>query len=321
MPCARCSTCAHSREEGKGRTGVESDTARTRRRAPEGATRMSGYGPRPRVTDREALDLDSDASLVDEARGLVPPDVLESWKQLTGKLARLRRLAQQVEKAAQRWDVRQLRQRLPELSAATAETTVEVRSAEAALAEWSPAQSAQSVAAYAEDLARTAVQLKLSLSGEFPEYEAFPLAVRVDLAAEHVAIGRRRVSGLEPSALLREVQRSHQALHRSSFNARRFMQSLASAHELLKKSGAAKGNAVPLSDIYDLLTLRSGSSAYTRQEFAFDIYRLRRESDLLYGRYQISFQHARRGGIPVPNAQGGVELFGALELWEVEGSD
>lgn len=263
--------------------------------------------------------VDAELDIAHEQAALVPANLISSWRTLAKTLARMRRLSQQVVRASERWDLRQIRQRLPELQAAVAEVSSSVRDAEELLADWSATASVEGVASYAASFERAARQLRLPLSGEFPEYEVFPLTVRLDLAGEQATIGRRKTSTLEPSALVREVQRQHQAVHSSSFNGRRFIQSLVMAHELLKASGKAKGRAVQLSEIYRLFTLRTGNAGYSKQEFAFDIYRLRRESDLLYEGQRLSFEHAKSGGIPVPNAQGGVEMFGTLEVWEVAG--
>ncbi|MDA8344172.1 MAG: hypothetical protein M0Z66_01680 [Thermaerobacter sp.] len=258
---------------------------------------------------------------LDKQTALVPVDMQETWKTLGRALAKERRLSQQVMKASERWDLRQLRQRLPELEAAAAEVAASAQNAERLLADWSAAASSDGVSSYAVALEQAVRQSRLPLNGEFPEYEVFPLALRLDLSGEQATIGRRKTSTLEPSALAREVQRLYQALHSSSFNARRFIEALVESHELLKASGKAKGRAVQLSQIYGLLTLRTGSAGYTKQEFAFDIYRLRRESDLVHAGKRLAFQHAKNGGTAVPNAQGGVDMFGTLEVWEVEGSE
>ena len=284
--------------------------------------------PRPETaaaqTDRlfrEEQALAGERTLLDNPTALVPDEVVESWKRLIGSVAKFRRLSQQVEKATQRWDFRLLRQRVPEVALAAADVEAAARSAEAALATWNTTDASSAVSGYAEEIERAAAQLRLPLQGEFPDYEAFPLKVTVDLLNEQVTISRRKTTTLEPTALMREVQARHQALHRSSFNARRFMHALVEAYDLLKEAGRAKLMDVSLLAIYDMLTLRSGTGDYTKAEFAFDIYRLRRESDMLYDGRQLSFLNGRKGNIPVPSAKGGVDLLGILRLVEVAGSD
>ncbi len=250
---------------------------------------------------------------------LLPDDVLDSWKKLDSAVARFRRLSQQVTKAAGRWDLRLLRQRLPETIQLAAEVTAAAEAADAALAAWSAGSAPSAIASYAAELKRAAAQLRLPLQGDFPDYEVFPLKVSLDLQGEQAAIGRRRTTTLEPLALMREVQARHQALHRSSFNANRFMKALTSAHDLLHEAGRAKGMDVSLGAIYEVLTMRSGTGDYTKNEFAFDIYRLRRESNMVYNHKQLSFLNGRSGNFAVPNSKGGSDPLGILRLAEVEG--
>ena len=280
------------------------------------------FGPHgPGLHEAEVPFIATEFEVTETAEALVPTQLLDSWRSLDKTLAKVRKLSQQVSKATEQWDIRQLRQRLPELGSAIADASSVVLSAQEQLELWSPTSSTEAVAAYAAALERAARQLKLPLSGEFPEYEVFPLTVRLDLAGESATVARRKTTVLEPSALLRHVQRQHQAVHSSAFNANRFMQSLVAAHTLLKDSGKAKGHGVLLTEIYRLLTIRTGSAGYSKQEFAFDIFRLRRESDLVYEGQRLTFMHPKSGGIPVPNSQGGVEMFGTLELWGVTASE
>jgi hypothetical protein len=260
-----------------------------------------------------------EALLQEDTRMLLPDDVLDSWKKLDSAVARFRRLSQQVTKAAGRWDLRLLRQRLPETIQLAAEVTAAAEAADAALAAWSAGSAPSAIASYAAELKRAAAQLRLPLQGDFPDYEVFPLKVSLDLQGEQAAIGRRRTTTLEPLALMREVQARHQALHRSSFNANRFMKALTSAHDLLHEAGRAKGMDVSLGAIYEVLTMRSGTGDYTKNEFAFDIYRLRRESNMVYDHKQLSFLNGRGGNFAVPNSKGGTDPLGILRLAEVEG--
>lgn len=284
-----------------------------------GARALARREHRPKEWEAERLDVE--AVRDDEQSALMPQEIVDSWKELSSKLARLRRVAQQVDKASGRWDLRQLRQRLPELSQAAADAAGSAREADLLLSAWTTPEAGAAIAAYAAEIERAARQARLPLTGDFPEYEAFPLTIRVDLPGEQVLVGRRRLGTLEPAALVRELQRQFQAVHSSSFNARRFMQSLVRSYDLLIGSGSAKGRGVQLLDIYGVLTLRTGTAGYSRQEFAFDIFRLRRESDLTFEGRRLAFMNARRGGIPVPSAQGKVEMFGTLEVREVEGLD
>jgi len=257
--------------------------------------------------------------LQENAGTLLPQDVLDSWKKLDTSAARFRRLSAQVSKAAGRWDLRLLRQRLAELAGLAEDAKAAAEAADAALAAWSAESLSSTVAAYAADLERAAAQLRLPLQGVFPDYEVFPLKLSLDLPGEQATISRRKTTTLEPLSLMREVQARHQALHRSTFNAKRFMKALTAAHRLQSDAGRAIGMDVSLTAIYEVLTMRTGPGDYTKSEFAFDIYRLRRESDMVYDHKQLSFLNGRSGNIPVPNAKGGTDALGILRLAEVEG--
>ena len=75
------------------------------------------------------------------------------------------------------------------------------------------------------------------------------------------------------------------------------------------------GAPVPLVAIYRLLSARTGTAGYTLPEFAFDIYRLRRSSELVVKDRTLEFTHGKTGTtIAVPRSQGGAELFTALVM-------
>ncbi len=256
--------------------------------------------------------------LEDELKTLLPDAIQESWREFAGQAAKLQRLSRQIAKAAERWDLRFLRQRLPEAAQLAGTVAAAADRADARLRDWRAADSAAGVQAYAEAIEQAAQQMRLPLQGSFPDYEVFPLKLSLDLSAEQATVSRRRTSTLEPRALMAEVQARHQALHRSSFNQERFMKALTSAHALLREAGRAKNMDVPLLGIYGVLTMRSGTADYTKSEFAFDIYRLRRESNMVYDHHQLSFLNARSGNLPVPNAKGGTDALGLLRLVKVE---
>ncbi len=153
----------------------------------------------------------------------------------------------------------------------------------------------------------------VEFEGAFPEYEVFPLTVRVNPDAETVRIGRKVVAMLAPRALARAVQAELRRLQRSSFQAERFLKALALCYDAL--SGGESGATVPLVNVYRLLSARTGAAGYTRQEFAFDIYRLRRQSELVVDERTVEFVHGKKGPkIVVPRAQGGAEEFTAMRI-------
>lgn len=171
---------------------------------------------------------------------------------------------------------------------------------------------------YAERLESEFRHLNLEFDGQFPEYELFPLTVRVQPEHETVRIGRKTVQTLDPHAVARLVQTEQRRLHRSSFNADRFLRALSLCYDALSRGQL--GTTVALIEVYRLLSARTGAAGYTRQEFAFDIYRVRRQSELVVDGRKVEFVHGKKGArISVPRSQGGVEEFTGLVMTQVFG--
>lgn len=234
--------------------------------------------------------------------------------QQTGKL---RRQLAQIDKCIKAWDLKQLRQRLPEVKAALAEAGESASRLDTSLGAFEPSVQGSGLDDYTARLAEATRQAKVTLTGEFPEFEAFPLRIHLDLGQEQVIIGRKRTTALEPRQLARSIAEAQNRLHSSSFNARRFMQALLTYYDLLAQADRTTGRQARLIDIYSLMSARTGGGGYSRLEFAFDIYRLRRESDMVQDGRRLSFGNTRQGNFSVPNGRGGVDLLGSLEVVEV----
>lgn len=250
--------------------------------------------------------------------GAVVPEAFETaMEELSRRLSEVRGSVARVLRAREGHEVAALRARVPALATVLADASSAV-SAAAGVLEATPAGGAVGPG-YAPALEAEFRRAGLEFEGAFPEYEIFPVAVRVGLEAEVVRIGRKAVQTLDPRAVAKAVQAEHRRLHRSSFNAERFLRALTLCYDAL--SGGEAGAAVLLLDVYKLLSARTGSAGYTRQEFAFDIYRLRRQSDMVVDGKRVEFVHGKKGGarIAVPRAQGGVEEFTALVMTRVFG--
>lgn len=150
---------------------------------------------------------------------------------------------------------------------------------------------------------------------EFPLYRVFPFEVRVDLADQSAWVKNRLTHVVRPALLARLVERERAKLYAERFNHRQFMKALATVYPLLQGSG---GFGVALKDAYKLLSARTGPSGYTVEQFAFDLYRLRYQSDMVYEGKRFVFNPSRsaRGAIPVPHPNGGVENLGSFEIME-----
>ncbi len=247
-----------------------------------------------------------------ETTAEAPADGLEAaLAQLQDQLKALRDAAGRVMRAHDGRDLTALRARVPALPEILEATRRAVDDAQAALTA-TPAGTALG-SDYPERLEAEFGRLGVPFEGAFPEYQVFPFTVRVNVEGESVRIGRRTLSTLAPAAVALAVQKEHRRLHGSSFNATRFLEALSRCYDAL--SGRELGAPVPLVAIYRLLSARTGTAGYTLPEFAFDIYRLRRSSELVVKDRTLEFTHGKTGTtIAVPRSQGGAELFTALVM-------
>jgi hypothetical protein len=157
------------------------------------------------------------------------------------------------------------------------------------------------------------------IEGEFPHFRIFPIEVRVDFANELVLVNKRKVRKLHPEAVAALVERELDRLHGERFNPSQFMKALVRAFDVLVAEAYVNGTptqAVPLRQVYELLTVRAGSSAYTLNQFRFAISRLRREGNLILEGRRIVFGSARNRsqGLVIPEPGGHTEVFGSLEV-------
>ncbi|MCY0878801.1 MAG: hypothetical protein OWU84_07670 [Firmicutes bacterium] len=159
------------------------------------------------------------------------------------------------------------------------------------------------------------------VEGEFPTFLVFPVEVRVDFARDAVYLNNRSVRTLHPEAVARRVEREIDRLNQERFHGLQFAKALLRAYDLLQaeardsESGTKRGRAVKLRDVHQVLTLRSGASHYTLHQFAFDIYRLRREGVLRVDGRRLVFGSTRnRGGLVIVLPGGQREVLGSLEV-------
>ena len=161
------------------------------------------------------------------------------------------------------------------------------------------------------------------VEGEFPIFQVFPVEIRVELEHELVLVNNRTVRTLHPRAVANAVEKELDRLNRERFNAASFVKTLLRAYDLLmaeakdKSPGRSVGAAVSLRAIYQILSIRTGTSGYSLNQFAFDIYRLRRSSSLSTNGRRLEFGTTRnRGGILITLPGGQQENLGSLEVLE-----
>jgi len=261
--------------------------------------------------------MDGQTTLAGPSDGLaVPPALQESLDALHNRLKDAQAGMARAMRAQETHEVSYLRSRLASVGEALAAAQEALEAAALALAAAPPGHAVGP--GYGPALEAELRRANLAFEGAYPEYEVFPLLVRVNPEGEWVRIGRKTVQTLDPRTVVRAVEREHRRLHRSAFNANRFLGAVATCYDALSRGQA--GAAVALIDIYGLLSARTGPAGYTRQEFAFDIFRVRRQSDLVVDGRRLAFVHGKKGTkIAVPRAQGGVEEFTAAIMTPVYG--
>lgn len=102
---------------------------------------------------------------------------------------------------------------------------------------------------------------------------SYPALVQVVAADTTVLIDKRKERRVRPSVLVRTLQ----ALQSKppKFKAEAFLESLATAYDLVVAKTARRGATVKLVDVYQVLTVLPGAAReYTKQEFARDLYLL-----------------------------------------------
>lgn len=163
-----------------------------------------------------------------------------------------------------------------------------------------------------------------SVDGEFPSFQVFPVEVRVDFERELVLLNNRIVRTLHPEAVANAVEKAIDRLNQERFNSLVFAKALIRVYDLLiaearsKANGGAVGQTVTLSSVHQALCARTGPSGYSPNQFAFDIYRLRKTDDLIVEGRRIQFGSIRNRGSVVITMPGGTKVtFGTLEVLEV----
>lgn len=239
------------------------------------------------------------------------------------KLARLKKIGKQPETM----NLVELRKQLDETRRMTAEISETVSGLEQELQSFSIAPSATEQTEWWERFRRAFHAGYPPVEGEFPVFQVFPIEVRVDLEHELVLINNRTVRTLHPYAVAASVEKEVDRLNRERFNAVPFARALLRAYDLLmaeardKAHGRSAGSAVPLKEVHKILSLRSGASGYSLNQFAFDIYRLRRSESLTTDGRRMEFGSSRNRGIVITLPGGQQENLGSLEVFEAKADD
>lgn len=234
-------------------------------------------------------------------------------------------LARQCQRAADGMDLHELRRRAAELAGRAAEAAEAAAALQAAVDGFEAVPgdgiaAADEASAWAAAMARAWAELGLPVTGAYPDYHLFPFAVHVRLREERVLLGRRAAYRLRPAALAEDLRRERDRIYGGGFNRERFGHSLVHAHQRLRMGPADAGTPstrVRLGDVYALFALGNfGRGAYTRDQFAFDLYRFRLDEMVADG-WRIVLTDVRDtggSGFEVPTGRGGTDRLGGLWL-------
>lgn len=174
-----------------------------------------------------------------------------------------------------------------------------------------------------QDFVRACAELDLRLKGDYPEYEVFPLKIRVQPERQAVLVQERVCRGVRARAVAGEVQAQLRKLHASAFNPAQFLTGLARAYDLLAARQAAEKGAraaspdLSLVQVYETLTLLPQNRRhYSKQLFAFDLHRLLKSGQLTTadGR-RLWLGSAHRRVITVMDEEGREQRFGVIKFY------
>lgn len=156
---------------------------------------------------------------------------------------------------------------------------------------------------YAESFKEELKNLDIPFTGEFPVYEIPPFKLNVSLDNYEVKLflGRKneRSSLMNPGELARWVSARHRRVSGRKFNANGFMKDLLDAYKVVnqikfREKDVAWGRAVPMNDIYDVLTIKQSSRQdYPKQFFSYDLGLLKEMPSIFLDIYSFELGFAR----------------------------
>ncbi len=260
-------------------------------------------------------------------------EVAEPARRAQVLCAHVARLAKQLRKGADFVDIHLLRQKAAEAVVRGTEAAAALELLNAGVRGLSLAAGQDASAtgvedwstSYGAEFERACAALGVPLEGAYPDYRVFPFEVHLRPREERVLIGRKSWWALRPDAVAKAVKRERDRLMGGSFAADRFGLALTRVFDLLIQEVRARSGPgaqqVALRDVLAVLQLPTfGRASYTKDEFAFDIYRYRQTSMVVGGR-RVTFGDLRNAGagFEVPNARGGRDRLTGLQVADVEG--
>lgn len=260
-----------------------------------------------------------------------PGDAVISWNEFDDAThANLQRISQLVKRVARVGRLAKLGQELNTFEASrvlkdglvvVGELAAELGVVEEVVSRVVLAPSETAELEWAFQFERSLQDLEVEFGGRYPAYEVFPFEVRIDLSSASALINNRTVRVMRPNFLAKLIKGERDRLFSARFNGQVFMRGMEQAYELLTKAQGGLPVGVALRRAYEVLTLREGTAQYPLRLFAFDLYRLRYQTDMVYhGRkFILNPSRSPRGAIAVPKPGGGVDNLGSYELVEQQG--
>lgn len=156
----------------------------------------------------------------------------------------------------------------------------------------------------------------LQYQGEFPEYQLPPFKLFIDTKQleARLSMGRKtqRINSLFPQALISLVKKSYDKVVQKKIDSKRFLQDLLPAYEIANRltyggNDVLWGRAVPLLKIYELLTIRrAAKQEYSKEQFLFDVGRMKEQFGLILDgyRFELGFARNQSKALVIVDSQG-----------------
>ncbi|MDW7658344.1 MAG: hypothetical protein SCM11_14340 [Bacillota bacterium] len=186
---------------------------------------------------------------------------------------------------------------------------------------------------YIRDFEQELRDAGVQFSGEFPAYmlPPFKLNISLDSYEARLSLGRKneRTSDLNPQRLARWVAVRYKKVIARKFNATAFMKDLVEAYQLANQlkfheKKMVWGRAVPIKDIYDLLTVKaSARQDYPKQFFVFDLGLFKESAtlELNHYRFELGFARNPTKAMTVVDSSGRESHISSLTIYAEEGDD
>lgn len=183
--------------------------------------------------------------------------------------------------------------------------------------------------AYANELERELKAVGIQFSGDFPQYvlPPFKLVISLDGLEARLSLGRKseKTADLNPRQLAQWAGIRYKKVLARKFNATAFMKDLLEAYHIANRlhfrdKEPSYGRAVPLQELYNILTIRQTSRQdYPLQFFVFDLGLLKESGVMELEKYRFEFGFARdqKKAIVVVDSIGRESFFSSLTVYKV----